>query len=106
MERKSKCGVAVAILLGCLGMAIPVDAQMSMPGMENSVGFLSSGTSIQPKAASETESMIHTSFGNWTFMFHANAFVADTQQTGSSAIADLQCARADRCPATEAVGVG
>ena len=53
-----------------------------MPGMENSVGFLSSGTSIQPKATSESEPMIHTSLGNWTFMFHANAFIVDTQQTG------------------------
>src|SRR2546428_8434809 len=56
--------------------------QMSMPGMENSVGFLSSGTSIQPKTTSESESMIHTSLGKWTFMFHANAFIVDTQQTG------------------------
>src|SRR5438105_1320304 len=63
-------------------MATPINAQMSMPGMENSVGFLSSGTSIQPKTTSESESMIHKSFGNWTFMFHANVFVVDTQQSG------------------------
>jgi hypothetical protein len=80
MER-SHCYAAV-ILFVCLGAAIPLDAQMSMPGMENSVGFLSSGTSIQPKATSESESMIHTSWGNWTFMFHANAFIVGTQQTG------------------------
>lgn len=59
---------------------------MTMPGMaamENSVGVLSSGTSIEPKATSETAPMIHTSLGNWTFMFHANAFLVDTQQTGA-----------------------
>lgn len=53
-----------------------------MPGMENSVGFLSSGTSIQPNSTSESEPMIHTSLGNWTFMFHANAFIVDVQQSG------------------------
>ena len=54
-----------------------------MSGMENSVGFLSSGTSIEPKNTSEFAPMIHKTTGEWTFMFHANAFVADTQQSGS-----------------------
>jgi hypothetical protein len=54
----------------------------NMPGMENSVGYLSSGTSIEPKVTSEFEPMIHTALGNWTFMFHANSFLVDTQQTG------------------------
>ena len=72
------------IVLLCLWMAVsvPLNAQMSMPGMENSVGFLSSGTSIEPASTSESESMIHTSFGRWTFMFHANAFLVDVQQSG------------------------
>jgi hypothetical protein len=76
--------LAAIVLLEVAGTAAPVEAQqtMSMPGMENSVGFLSSGTSIQPKATSESEPMIHTSLGSWTFMFHANAFVVDTQQSG------------------------
>ena len=84
MERKSLYCYAAAMLLGFLGTAIPLAAQatINMAGMENSVGFLSSGTSIQPKVTSESESMIHTSLGNWTFMFHANAFVVDTQQSG------------------------
>jgi hypothetical protein len=60
----------------------PAPQGMTMPGMENSVGFLSSGTSVQPKTTSESESMIHTTFGNWTFMLHANAFIVDTQQSG------------------------
>ena len=74
----------LAVFIQFLSGVIPVHAQqgMSMPGMENSVGFLSSGTSIQPKATSESEAMIHTSLGNWTLMFHANAFVIDTQQSG------------------------
>jgi len=54
----------------------------NMPGMENSAGFLSSGTSLQPRVTSEFEPMIHTSVGNWTFMFHANAFAVEGQQSG------------------------
>jgi len=57
--------------------------QPSMPGVENSVGYLASGTSIEPKTTSESSSMIHGSFGNWTLMFHANAFVVDVQQSGA-----------------------
>jgi hypothetical protein len=58
-------------------------AQMpGMSAMENSVGTLSSGTSIEPTATSEASSMIHGSLGSWTVMFHANAFVEDIQQTG------------------------
>ena len=84
MEQKRIYCYAVVLLLGLLCPRVPLEAQqtMSMPGMENSVGFLSSGTSIQPKATSESEPMIHTSLGNWTFMFHASVFVVDTQQRG------------------------
>jgi hypothetical protein len=58
-------------------------AQMpGMSAMENSVGYLSSGTSIEPAAASEASSMVHGSLGSWTVIFHANAFVQDIQQTG------------------------
>src|SRR5262245_9477125 len=60
-------------------------AQGSMPGMaamENSVGFIASGTSIEPKVTSEFSPMLHKTFGNWTFVFHANAFVVNTQQSG------------------------
>src|SRR5438105_9728212 len=75
---------------GLLLFAIPcvassIYAQMNMPGMaamENSVGFLSSGTSVEPKTTSESAPMFHTSLGNWTFMFHANGFLVDTQQGG------------------------
>src|SRR6266478_8476701 len=56
--------------------------QPSMPGVENSVGYLASGTSIEPQTTSESSSMIHGSLGNWTLMFHANAFVVDVQQSG------------------------
>ena len=45
----------------------------SMPGVENSVGYLASGTSIEPRTTSESSSMIHGTFGNWTVMLHANA---------------------------------
>jgi hypothetical protein len=60
-----------------------VTAQTSgMSAMENSVGYLSSGTSIEPTATSEASSMVHGSLGSWTVMFHANAFVEDIQQSG------------------------
>lgn len=62
-----------------------LSAQVTMAGMaamENSVGYLSSGTSIEPKITSEFEPMIHTTLGNWTLMFHASVFGVDTQQTG------------------------
>src|SRR5579884_481580 len=67
-------------------------AQMTMPGMaamENSVGFLSSGTSIEPKMTSEFAPMFHTSLGNWTLMFHADGFLIDTQETGRRAAGKL-----------------
>ncbi len=58
-------------------------AQMpGMSAMENSVGYLSSGTSIEPTATSEASSMVRGSLGSWTVMFHANAFIQDIQQSG------------------------
>src|SRR5262245_44438803 len=77
-----------AILVGLLCVSVPLwfcnalFGQTNMPGVENSVGYLASGTSIQPKTTSETSPMVHHSFGNWTAMFHANAFLVDVQQTG------------------------
>src|SRR5438105_7250270 len=59
--------------------------QMNMPGMsamENSVGFVFSGTSVEPRTTSESAPMIHKTFGDWTLLFHANGFLVDTQQTG------------------------
>ena len=58
---------------------------MTMPGlaaMENSVGFVSSGTSIEPKVTSEFAPMIHRSLGNWTLTMHGTAFFLDIQQSG------------------------
>jgi hypothetical protein len=74
----------LAVIAGFLVRLEPSQAQ-TMPGMammENSVGFLSSGTSVEPKTTSELAPMIHKSFGSWTFVFHANSFLVDTQQTG------------------------
>src|SRR5438034_7247233 len=73
------------MLLAFLLFVPAAHAQMTMPGMsamENTVGFLSSGTSVEPKNTSESAPMIHKSLANWTFMFHANTFLADTQQGG------------------------
>jgi hypothetical protein len=55
---------------------------MSMSGVENSVGFHASGTSVEPKTTSESSAMIHRPLGNWTMMLHGNALVLDIQQTG------------------------
>jgi hypothetical protein len=87
MERSKFCRFGIGMML------IPVfifdagwsQAQMNMPGMtamENSVGFLSSGTSIEPRTTSEFTPMFHTSLGNWTLMLHGSAFLVDSQQTG------------------------
>ena len=57
-------------------------AKILMPGMESTVGFLSSGTSIEPDSTSESSPMIYELWRGWTVMFHANAFIEDTQQTG------------------------
>ena len=72
----------IALWIGVLAVCNSAEAQMNTAGMENSVGFLSSGTSIEPKTTGETDAMVHSSLGNWTLMFHANAFLVDTQQTG------------------------
>src|SRR5262245_34315324 len=56
--------------------------QMSMPGMENSVGYFSSGTSLEPKNTGETTPMVHKPIGSWTLLFHANSFLVDIQQSG------------------------
>src|SRR5215475_14180764 len=75
----------VLVLPCILIVASLATAQGTMPGMaamENSVGFIASGTSIEPKVTSEFVPMVHKSFGNWTFVFHANAFLVNTQQSG------------------------
>src|SRR5215471_4638262 len=75
----------LVLVIAILFSVKPLLAQMTMPGMaamENSVGYLSSGTSIEPRAVSEFAPMIHTSLGNWTLMFHGNVFILETQQTG------------------------
>jgi len=74
--------VVAAAVLASVG---PARAQMNMPGMtamENSVGFLSSGTSVEPRVTSEFVPMFHRQLGNWALMFHANAFLLDMQQSG------------------------
>jgi hypothetical protein len=74
------------MLMSCLVRIGSAYAQMSMPGMtamENSVGYMSSGTSIEPKTTSEFAPMIHTSLGkDWTLIFHGTGFLVDIQQTG------------------------
>ncbi|MFT4114288.1 MAG: hypothetical protein QM649_16095 [Silvibacterium sp.] len=86
------------------GMSMPAGQSMNMPmqmpmekdkggdtGMEMQMGpkvtglaktveaHASSGTSLEP--GSTPAPMLMTMRGNWMLMFHANVFVADTQQT-------------------------
>src|SRR3954470_22810161 len=85
MNHRNACIARAGTIGLTLLFYVPCARGQGMPGMsamENSVGFLSSGTSVEPKSTSESEPMIHASLGNWTLMFHANAFVLDTQQTG------------------------
>src|SRR5215510_9822061 len=85
MRRHCSSLVVLLSLAFCLpwkAAAAPAPQTMNMPGVENSVGFLTSGTSIEPRTTSESSPMIHGSIGNWTYMFHANAFLADIQQSG------------------------
>jgi hypothetical protein len=86
MERTNISKYCLTVMfVVCTFTADSVFAQMSMPGMaamENSVGYLSSGTSVEPKVVSEFAPMYHRSLGNWTLMFHANVFLVDVQQTG------------------------
>jgi len=85
MQTKRTCWILATMTWICLeGAAHIVLAQQTadMPGVENSVGYLSSGTSIEPKTTSESSPMIHRPVGNWKVMFHANAFLADVQQNG------------------------
>lgn len=78
-------GTAVCVLLLLLAPSAARAQGMTMPGMaamESTVGFLSSGTSVEPRNTSESAPMIHTSLRDWTLMFHANAFLAGVQQSG------------------------
>src|SRR5215471_2057769 len=77
--------VSASIFLSAtLGLFVPLaTAQtMKMPGMENSVGFLSSGTSLEPLSTSETDPMVRGTWHNWTVMFHGVVFVSTIQQSG------------------------
>lgn len=63
-------------------MFLFAQSSMTMPGMENSVGFLSAGTSIEPASTSESSPMVHRPWRGWTFMLHADAVLANIQQSG------------------------
>src|SRR4030095_8395495 len=78
MKRTLPCVIVVA----SFATTMMAQESMKMTGMENTVGFLSSGTSIEPRSTSESAAMVHKRLDNWDFMFHANAFLVDTQQSG------------------------
>ncbi|PYS04755.1 MAG: hypothetical protein DMG12_09370 [Acidobacteria bacterium] len=71
MQTKRTCWIlATMTWIGLEGAAHIVLAQQTadMPGMENSVGYLSSGTSIEPKTTSES-SPVQRQFGRQGVMF-------------------------------------
>ena len=70
---------------------------MKMIGMENSAGYLSSGTSIEPKTTSESSPMVHKTLGDWVFMFHGNAFLAERSNAGQEAETNF-FRQTGRCP--------
>jgi len=55
---------------------------MNMAGMENPLGFPSSGTSVEPESTKDSTPMMHWAMGKWNVMFHANVFLENIQQTG------------------------
>jgi hypothetical protein len=73
--------LAIILLLGFSTTGV-AQQSMRMVGMENTAGYLSSGTSLEPRTTSESAPMVHKALGNWVFMLHANAFVVSTQQSG------------------------
>jgi hypothetical protein len=73
------------ILFGFVVLVVSVgnvqaQESMSMVSMENSVGYLPSGSSLEPKVTSEFSPMVHKNWGDWTFSLHGNAFLVHTQQ--------------------------
>jgi hypothetical protein len=62
--------------------AIAQDAPAAMPGMENSLGVLSSGTGVEPRNSTAVNPMVHRALGSWMLMFHGNAFLVSSQQSG------------------------
>jgi hypothetical protein len=77
--QKNVLVTSVVLFFAC---SLHAQEHATMAGMENSVGYLSSGTSIEPTTTSESAPMIHKALGKWVFMFHANAFLVDIQQSG------------------------
>ena len=80
---------ALALTTALHAQSMPgMDMSKPMPGMtmsahsliESQLNHSSSGTSIEPN--STPMSMLMSSHGGWMLMLHANAFLADTQQTG------------------------
>src|SRR5579863_3264897 len=74
--------------IGFVLLAVPVFAQMSMPGMNMvdmtpasmDVMNLVSGTAVNP--ASWPMPLLMTHFGSWNTMFMGTGFLVDTQQSG------------------------
>jgi hypothetical protein len=72
--------IGFIVLTACV-RNVRAQQSMSMVTMENSVGYLSSGSSLEPKVTSEFSPMVHKNWGDWTFSFHGNAFLVHTQQS-------------------------
>ncbi len=76
-----------ALIALLLALPVYAPAQMQMHSGQTQASLIqtierhaSSGTSLEP--SSTPTPMLMTTHGNWTLMFHANAFITDTQQSG------------------------
>ena len=81
MSHRNVCVATAGGVLVVFWLLTSAAAAQNMPGMsamENTIGFLSSGTAIEPKRTSESGSMLQASVRDWTLMVHGNAFILDT----------------------------
>jgi hypothetical protein len=74
--------IAFVFATTCMAAAQAGSMEAMMKMTENSVGYMASGTSLEPRTTSEFESMIHVTFDEWMVMVHANAFLSNIQQSG------------------------
>jgi hypothetical protein len=65
MRHKNACAaIAAALVVGLLTPELEAQTMPGMSAMENTIGSLSSGTAVEPKTTSESESMIRASLAD------------------------------------------
>jgi hypothetical protein len=81
-RRSNLVPILFIVLISFVAVPKGIAQMPGMTAMENSVGYLSSGTSIEPLVTSEASPMIQGSLGGWKVMFHGTAFLQSIQQSG------------------------